>query len=428
MPTCPLCGAEIGEGEGFCPKCLRRLMAGKAPESPKRKNRKKLAGIIIACVVAIAVVTIVITHLPRVPSGSVAELESVALSAHDFAEMLFARNLTDLQRGDLWQDYQGKQVQWTNQLRHLSPEGEGFIAYFLNPLDWARTEVQAVFDESQTLSLEELEEGDMVTYSGVLDSFTTDEIRLAGCTVVSLPVVPLWWSDDIDTHGKRILLGDGVLYLAPGTYDDATEYLPRPAPKITAINATTGELLWEAEETEAVLVGIDSHYTYAWHSVRVVAMSEPDEPWYWYASDITALDRVSGQIGWSSHLSEGVRCLQSDDCLPDEWSESDFVNCCILGRSVKEEIANKAAPGLIFLMDKLPLSELTYEYEGVIYQSACAVYGGMGPECDALQAVDRQTGGVLWMMTFQGKGMNDFSIANGILYVFTDEGVGAFEL
>jgi len=143
---------------------------------------------------------------------------------------------------------------------------------------------------------------------------------------------------------------------------------------------------------------------------------------------ITALDRVSGQIGWSSHLSEGVRCLQSDDCLPDEWSESDFVNCCILGRSVKEEIANKAAPGLIFLMDKLPLSELTYEYEGVIYQSACAVYGGMGPECDALQAVDRQTGGVLWMMTFQGKGMNDFSIANGILYVFTDEGVGAFEL
>jgi len=204
MPTCPLCGAEIGEGEGFCPKCLRRLMAGKAPESPKRKNRKKLAGIIIACVVAIAVVTIVITHLPRVPSGSVAELESVALSAHDFAEMLFARNLTDLQRGDLWQDYQGKQVQWTNQLRHLSPEGEGFIAYFLNPLDWARTEVQAVFDESQTLSLEELEEGDMVTYSGVLDSFTTDEIRLAGCTVVSLPVVPLWWSDDIDTHGKRI--------------------------------------------------------------------------------------------------------------------------------------------------------------------------------------------------------------------------------
>jgi len=108
------------------------------------------------------------------------------------------------------------------------------------------------------------------------------------------------------------------------------------------------------------------------------------------------------------------------------------VNCCILGRSVKEEIEEETTNGgetdLTFLMDRLPLSELTYEYQGVIYERACAVYGGMGRQCDAFQAVDRQTGGVVWMMTFQGKGMNDFSIANGILYVSTGEGVGAFEL
>ena len=425
MPTCPLCGAEVSEGEGFCPKCLRRLMKGQAP---KRKNKKKLAGIIIACVIAISAVAVVTTHLLKVPSGSVAEVEYVALSAHDFAEKLFDPGLTSLQRDDLWKDCQEKRIQWTNELKYVDSEGEGLIAHFLNPLDWARTEVVAVFDESQMLSLKDLKKGDLVTYTGVLDSFREDEIRLRDCTVASPPVVPSWWNGDIDTRGKRIVVGDGVLYLGPSTYDAATEYRPRPAPRIAAINATTGKLLWEAEKTESVLVGVDCRYVYAWHSVRVVRMSGPDVPWYWYASNVTALDRVSGQISWSSYLSEGVRCLQQDDCLPDEWSESDFVNCCILGGSVREEITNRGEPGLTFLIGKAPLSELTYKDEGVIYKSACAVYGGMGRECGALQAADRQTGDLLWMMTFHGKGMNDFSITDGILYVSTDEGVGAFEL
>ncbi len=79
-------------------------------------------------------------------------------------------------------------------------------------------------------------------------------------------------------------------------------------------------------------------------------------------------------------------------------------------------------------IDKPLLSELAYEYQGVIYKSACAVYGGVGIECSALQALDRQTGQVLWMMTFQERGMIDFSIVDGILYVSTDKGVGAFRL
>jgi hypothetical protein len=99
-----------------------------------------------------------------------------------------------------------------------------------------------------------------------------------------------------------------------------------------------------------------------------------------------------------------------------------------LGKSVKEEITDKGEPGLTFLIDKPPLSELTYEYKRVIYKTACAVYGGVGAECAALQALDRQSGDVLWMMTFKEQGVNDFSIVDGILYVSTDEGVGAFDL
>jgi len=429
MPNCPLCGTEVSEGAGFCSKCLRRLMKGK---TAKGKSKKKLAGIIAACVIAISAVIVVTTHLLTVPQGQVAELEYVGLSAYGLAKELFDPGLTSLQRDDLWKYYAGKQAEWTNELKYVSTE-EGLVAYFLNPLDWAQTEVVAVFDESQRSSLLDLnlKEGDLVTYTGVLASFKGAEIRLADCTVVSLPIVPLWWNYDIDTHGKRILVGDEVLCLGPSTYDDATEYRHGLPPKLTAINRETGELLWEDEQTESILVGIDSHYVYAWHLAQLVPRSEPD-PWYWFASNITALNKTSGQIGWVSSLSEDVNCIQQPDCLPDEWSRSDFVDCCVLGESVKEEIeemTNEGEPGLTFLTGKLPLSELTYEYQGVTYKSVCAVYGS-GTGCGALKAIDQETDDVLWMMTFREKGVNDFSISivDGILYVSTDEGVGAFQL
>jgi predicted nucleic acid-binding Zn ribbon protein len=427
MPTCPICGTEVSEGAGFCSKCLRRLLTEQAP---KGKSKKKLIGIIVACVIVVSAVIVIATHLPQVPSGGVAELEYVTVSAHDFAKKLFDPELTSLQRDNLWKNYLGKQAEWTNELEYVLIKKEGLVAHFLNPLDWARTEVVAVFDESQKPNLKNLKEGDLVTYTGVLDSFGVAEISLTDCTIVSLPIVPLWWIGDIDTHNKRILVGDEVLCLGPRTYDDATEYHPRPAPRITAIKRETGDLLWEGEETESVLVGIDSSNAYVWHSVRIVPMSE-DDPWYWYASNITALDKESGQISWSFYLSQGVDCRPQCDCLPDEWSKSDFVNCCILGESVKEEIeevTNEGEPGLTFLIDKPPLSELTYEHQKVIYKSACAVYGGVGRECGALQAIDRETDDVLWMMTFREAGVNDFAIVDGILYVSTDEGVGAFEL
>jgi predicted nucleic acid-binding Zn ribbon protein len=425
MPTCPICGTEIEEGAGFCPKCWRRLTGQQAT---KGKSKKKLAAIIVPCAIAIIVAVILTMHLLPVPSGHVAELEYIAVSAYDFSKELFAPELTSLQREDLWKDYEGKKVEWTNELEYVSTGGEGLVAYFLNPLDWARTEVAAVFDESQRSSLLELNWGDLVVYTGVLASFGATEIRLTDCTAVSLPVAPLWWNDDIDTHSKRILVGDEAVFLGPSTYEDAaqtTEYLP---PKITAINRETGELLWEHEKTKCVLVGIDSRHVYAGYLARIVPMSDPDYPWYWYACNITALDGAFGQIDWDSYFYEDVDCLSQSGCLSHEWSLSDFVNCCILQESVKEEITNESGPGLTFLIDKPPLSELAYQYQGVIYKSACAVYGGVGTACGALQATGQETGDVRWMMTFQERGMTDFSIIDGILYVSTDKGVGAFEL
>jgi len=222
-----------------------------------------------------------------------------------------------------------------------------------------------------------------------------------------------------------------VICLGPSTYDDATKGTNRVLPKITTISRQTGKPLWESEGTESVLVGIDSHYVYTWHLLgQLVQRSGLGDPYYWYASNVATLNITSGQILWSSYLAKDIDCREDNDCLPVEWSESDFVDCCVLGGSVKEEIVEEEESGLTFLVDKPLLSELTYEDQdqGIIYRTTCAVYGGAGIECRALQALDRQTGEVLWMMTFQEEGVNDFSIVDGILYVSTDNRVGAFEL
>jgi predicted nucleic acid-binding Zn ribbon protein len=425
MPTCPICGTEIREGEGFCPKCWSRLTGQQAT---KGKSKKKLAAIIAPCVIAIIVAVVLTTHLPSVPSGHVAELESVGVSAFDFAKELFDPELTSLQREELWKNYEGKRVEWTNELEYVTAKQEGPLVYFVNPVDWARTEVAAVFDESERSSLLELNEGDLVTYTGVLANFGATEIELTDCTVVSLPVTPLWWNDDSETHKKRIVVGDQAVFLGPNTYGAATRITQYLHPRITAIDRETGNLLWEHQNTRCVLLGIDSQHVYASYLARLVLMSEPDYPWYWYACNITALDGVSGQIDWSSYFYDDVDCLLESLCLPDERSLSDIVNCCIVQGSVKEEIANEGGPDLTFLIDKPPLSELAYQYQGVVYQSACLVYGGVGTGCGALQATDQETGDILWTMTFQERGMIDFSIVDGILYVSTDKGVGAFNL
>jgi len=386
-------------------------------------SKKKLAGIIVGCITAIIVVIVIVTHSPTAPP------EYTMVSAYDFAKELFNPELTSLQREDLWEDYEGKQVKWINELKSVALGNEELVAYFLNPLDWERTEVVAAFDESQRSSLLELKEGDLVIYTGVLASFGQTEISLTDCTVISLAIVPLWWNNDIDTHSKRILVGDEVLCLGPTTYDDVIGNFWSLPPTITAINRETGELPWELKNTYSVLVGIDSRYIYAWQFTGVR---------YWYAggyrfadwvgpSNITALDKVSGQIGWTSSLSYGASCLPFT--LYPEASIPDCVDYWILQiYGTGNETTNNGEPGLILLISKPPLSELTYEHEGVIYESACAVYGGSGTECSALQAIDQETGGVLWIMTFEERGMNDFSIVDGILYVSTDEGVGAFEL
>ena len=376
-------------------------------------SKKKLTAIIVACVITVIAVVVITTHLITAPAEDSGERERVALSAYDFAREFFDPELTSLQREDLWKDYKGKQVEWTNELNDVALGAEGLVAYFLNP------GVKAVFDESQRPSLLELREGDLVVYTGVLVSFGEAEINLTDCTIVSLAIVPLWWNNQIDTRGKRMLVGDTVLCFGPDKYGDTTGYDP---PGIAAIHRETGNLLWEDNETRSVLMGIDSGRVYTWHLEHLVIIGVGE-----YATvvhEIAALYKLSGRTAWTALLSQEFHCPEK--VLDPKVPLSACLDTWVLGRTTRAEIIGKAESGLTFLADRPPLSELTYYDEAVTFK--CAHTFSSGTQCAALRAIDLVTGAVLWEMTFQSIWINDFAVADGTLYVSTDKGVGAFGL
>lgn len=61
MPFCPDCRTEVSEDTQFCPECGRRLTIG---QDAKGMSKKKIAGIIAGCIIAIIVIVVIATHPP----------------------------------------------------------------------------------------------------------------------------------------------------------------------------------------------------------------------------------------------------------------------------------------------------------------------------------------------------------------------------
>ena len=62
MPFCPNCGTEVSEDTRFCPECGRPFMI--VGQAGNGKNKKKIAGIIVACVIAIIVIIVLFSIKP----------------------------------------------------------------------------------------------------------------------------------------------------------------------------------------------------------------------------------------------------------------------------------------------------------------------------------------------------------------------------
>ena len=61
MRICPYCHTVVTEDYQFCPECGRPLPVGEVAEG---KSKKKLAGIIVACIVAVTVIAVIATRTP----------------------------------------------------------------------------------------------------------------------------------------------------------------------------------------------------------------------------------------------------------------------------------------------------------------------------------------------------------------------------
>lgn len=62
MPFCPDCRTEVSEETRFCPECGRPLVV--IGQAVKGKDKKKIAGIIVACIIAIIVIATIATRPP----------------------------------------------------------------------------------------------------------------------------------------------------------------------------------------------------------------------------------------------------------------------------------------------------------------------------------------------------------------------------
>jgi hypothetical protein len=276
-------------------------------------SKNKLAGIVTACMMVIIVVTIVITHPPR----NTEDPEQISVSAYNLSEQLFDPQLTTLQRDTLWKQYEGKQVNWTSELQEVVSAEEGVVARFLAPSEFGWSEIRAAFAESQSSNLSQYKRGDLVSYRGTLSNLGEAEISLTDCAVTSPAVATVWWNRDIDGRDKRILVEGGVLCLGSSEYADI-------APSVIAIDTEKGGLLWELEDEDSSLVGVDSHYVYVQVPCTIpAAFPEWIKEAMKSCTTTEAIDKSSGQI------TSGV--------------------------------TNQTESSLIHLNDRLPLSELTYE-------------------------------------------------------------------
>jgi len=98
MPFCPDCRTEVSEDTRFCPECGRPLATGQVP---KGTSKKKIAGIIIACIIAIILVA-VLAHPPSSPVIEAPPLEEgwIRLRIENVGSIDYPSDFLELQSGD----------------------------------------------------------------------------------------------------------------------------------------------------------------------------------------------------------------------------------------------------------------------------------------------------------------------------------------
>ncbi len=140
-----------------------------------------------------------------IPTLTPSDQNIVTLYADEMFEKLFDIRIP-LQQEKLWENYQGKQVEWTGTLREKTIREDMSVALFT-------PNVGVILNgrESQTLSL--LDIGDQVTYRGTMAMYETNMVEILYNHGLSVPLISmmledlkmgLTWSETLKNHGFNL--------------------------------------------------------------------------------------------------------------------------------------------------------------------------------------------------------------------------------
>jgi len=335
----------------------------------------------------------------------------IEVSSFDLIHKLIDPQLTELQRQDLWEQHQGKRVRWINEVEGVEQRGEDIVVVFVSPkgfsiedYEFEHFQIEATFDRGQRPKLLELKEGDLVIYSGILDSFEKagSIIRIKESSIVSPNILkPLWRIGGVGLGigSSRIIVREGIIYLAEwfGKLGGGSYFFRNSG--LWAVDAKTGKLLWK-DKAEDTVAAIDDRYIYVWN----VTVKETYIEIAFSDLEIKVLDKFSGKTVYTQPIKGWYRSREAREETIQK---------------LREKTMAMIGPEALFFIDKPETGELRQEWGGLVYSV-------MGPEgvneCYlGFRAVDPRKGSVVWTLT-KNVGIFDFAIDNGVLYITNNWG------
>ena len=141
--------------------------------NPKYVYPPKSLNFILPFLILAVILYLFLTSIPSKKSGKVTEKEFLRYSFEDFNSMIGSDDQLALgQVLELFNQYKGKYVRWTGEVVKIEKESEGGYTLLIKHLPSpAPYDVKLFLEHSKKDKLENLKRGDIITYTGRLESY-----------------------------------------------------------------------------------------------------------------------------------------------------------------------------------------------------------------------------------------------------------------
>jgi len=137
----------------------------------EKTDKKKNLGFIFPLLILAFVLFLILFRLPSEKNSS--EKELIHFSYEDFNTLIGSDdNLTLSQVQGIFESYKGKYVNWVGEVENIELNAFGDLAVYFNHLPEAiEYDVKVILADSNKFKIEKIKIGDLISYSGRLESF-----------------------------------------------------------------------------------------------------------------------------------------------------------------------------------------------------------------------------------------------------------------